>query len=60
MQQQQYNQINALLPGSDPNGGRSGGGLASGLNGLSDIQNTAESDDLFNKLIVNLNSNGAL
>jgi len=59
MQQQQYNQINALLPGSDPNGA-SGGGLASGLNGLSDIHNTAESDDLFNKLIVNLNSNGAL
>jgi len=51
--------MNPLLPGSDPSRAP-GGGLTSGLNRLNDLQNTAESDDLFNKLIVNLNSNGAL
>ena len=50
--------MNHLLPGSDPL--PTGGDLASGLGRLTDLQNTAESDDLFNKLIVNLNSNGAL
>lgn len=38
----------------------SGGGLPDALNGLNGIHNTTESDDLFGKLIVNLNSNGAL
>ena len=47
--QQHFNNMNAYLGVTDPTHGSIG-----------DVHNTTESDDLFNKLIVNLNNNSAL